>query len=143
MTVAAATTAWRLVRPDGRPTRCLLSEISSHHDVVVWNGPSIVVWERYPTATEARGRADELWTVLVAHGCEPAAGERFEVEPVTAFKRSCPDCGSGSGDVRHRRSGFLVLGCEACGRAWNSRERAAVDDRRSAPRTQPDRRQAA
>jgi hypothetical protein len=143
MNMRATTTAWKMVRPNGRPSRCLVSRISGFADVVVWNGPSIVLWERFHSAAEAYGRADELWTMLVAHGCEPAAGERFEAEPVTPFRRRCPACASATADVRHRRSGFLVLGCEQCGRAWNSRERTAADDRRSTPRTQPDRRQAA
>ena len=143
MTRVATTTAWRMVRPNGRPSRCLVSRISGFFDVIVWNGPSIVLWERFHTATEAQGRTNELWTMLVAHGCEPASGERFDTEPVTTFRRSCPACGSSAGDVRHRRSGFLVLGCEQCGRAWNSRERTAGDDRRSTSRTQPDRRHAA
>lgn len=143
MTMCATTSAWRMVRPNGRPTRCVVSHISGHHDVVVWNGPSIVLWERYQTAGDAQRRADELWTMLVAHGCEPGAGERFDTEPASPFRRSCPACRSAAGDVRHRRSGFLVLGCERCGRAWNSRERTAADDRRSTPRTQPDRRHAA
>src|SRR5688572_20429821 len=81
--MSATRSAWRMVRPNGRPSRCLISKINGHHDVVVWNGPSIVLWERFHTAEEAQGRADELWTMLVAHGCEPSAGERFETEPGT------------------------------------------------------------
>ena len=143
MTMSTTRSAWRMVRPNGRPSRCLVSKINGHHDVIVWNGPSIVLWERFHTATEAQNRTDELWTMLVAHGCEPTAGERFDAEPGTPFRRSCSACVGGVGNVRHRRRSFVVLGCEQCGRAWNSRERTASDDRRSTIRTQPDRRQAA
>ena len=111
MTMSAATTTWRLVRPNGRPSRCLLSEIAGHTDVIVWNGPSIVLWERHQSLAEARHRADELWTVLVAYGCEPAAGEPSVFGTSLPFRRSCPDCHDGTGRVRHRRGGYLVVEC--------------------------------
>lgn len=143
MTMSAATTTWRLVRPNGRPSRCLLSEIAGHTDVIVWNGPSIVLWERHQSLADARHRADELWTVLVAYGCEPAVGEPLMFRTSLPFRRSCPDCQDETGRVRHRRGGYLVVECERCGRTWNAQERSFNAERRLMPRTDPDRRHAA
>ncbi len=68
--------AWRLVRPNGRAARCLLSDVAGHYDVVLWNGSSIVLWERHATIDDARHRADELWTLLVAREPMPVLTSR-------------------------------------------------------------------
>lgn len=134
--------AWRLRRPNGRATRCLLSEIEGRWDVIVWNDASVVLWERHPSAEAAGRRADELWTMLVAYGCEPES-EAPKQEP-TPFRRACPECDhAASGQVRYRRSGFLVMSCGACGRSWNDRERSGRPDRRTQARSSGDRRKAA
>jgi hypothetical protein len=58
-----------------RSARCALLEDCGHWDVVVWNGPSIVLWERVDTEEIARARSDEYWSLMVSRGWGPAEGE--------------------------------------------------------------------
>lgn len=116
------------MRPNGRPTRCLVSVIDGHWDVVVWNASSIAMWERFLSADEAERRADELWTMLVAYGCEPAGDLTQRGE--SAFVRCCAACARSEAAVSHRRHGYLVMRCGACGHAWNDKERSSQRDRR-------------
>ena len=74
--MSATISAWRVVRPNGRPARCLLSAIEGHYDVVVWNGSSIVLFEQHASVDEARHRADELWIQLVAQDGAPVLASR-------------------------------------------------------------------
>jgi hypothetical protein len=137
---------WTLVNPSGRPARCLLSRCNGHRDVIVWNGPSIVLWERCHSEEEADRRADELWSVLVASGWSPGAEESGEEPPGTVtsiFRRTCAECGAPSAVVTHRRHGFIVMSCESCQERWNDRERVAAHDRRQQQRDVHDRRRAA
>ena len=141
--MSTATSAWKLIRPNGRPTRCLLSAINGHCDVIVWNGPSIVLWERHHGRDNAGRRADELWTMLVAYGCQPPPDEDRWTASLP-FRRTCPDCQHRTASVRHQRGEYLVLGCPLCGQSWNARERTASIDRRVNVRTEgTDRRKAA
>jgi ribosomal protein L37AE/L43A len=141
--MSTTTSAWKLIRPNGRPTRCLLSAISGHCDVIVWNGASIVLWERHLAREEAQRRADELWTMLVAHGARPVAPETLQEERAVEFVRACPDCRSQTAGIRHRRREFLVVACSKCGQTWNGRDRSAAVDRRTMLRDGADRRRAA
>jgi hypothetical protein len=119
-------------------------EDCSRWDVIVWNGPSIVLWERVDTEEIARARSDEYWALMVAGGWEPAEGDPNHTgggpEP---FRRKCAECGERAGAVTHRRNAFIVVTCEACG--WRSRDhaRTARYDRRHGQREHSDRRRAA
>ena len=139
----ATITAWNLAGSRGRTSRCLIKDAGGRADVIVWNGPSIVLWERCPTHRDAETRADELWTLLVAHGAVPPVDEVTRGGGPEPFRRTCPECSDLSGAVTHRRNAFLVLACESCGFHWNARGRIAGNDRRLLPRTQPDRRRRA
>ena len=141
--MSTAITAWMLAGPRGRPSRCLIKEADGRSDVIVWNGPSIVLWERCATAAEASRRADELWTMLVAHGRVPPVEEMSQGGGPEPFRRTCPECQQVAGEVTHRRNAFLVLGCQACGFRWNDRARSGGQDRRVTARPQADRRRVA
>lgn len=144
--MSTTVTAWRLSADATRrrSARCLLVDRSGHWDVIVWNGPSIVLWERVETERIARARADEYWALMVSHGWLPAAGEPEHTgggpEP---FRRTCPECGATAAGVTHRRNSFIVLACDACDWRGQARARTARGDRRQAQREQPDRRRAA
>lgn len=140
--MSVTATAWNLTR-DRRPSRCLISETDGGWDVIVWNGPSIVLWERQPTAEAASARADELWTVLVAYGAAPPDEHlKLVVGATDAFRRTCPDCEQPAARVTHVRGAYVVLACDACAYAWNDRRRTSTKDRRLTPRV-GDRRKAA
>ena len=141
--MSTTVTAWNLAGPRGRASRCLIKDEDGRAAVIVWNGPSIVLWERCPTRTAAHGRADELWTMLVAHGWVPPKDEVNHGGGPEAFRRTCPECQEYAGGVTHRRNAFIVLACQACGFRWNDRARVGGADRRVTPRSQADRRRAA
>jgi hypothetical protein len=140
--MSTAISAWKLIRPNGRPTRCLLSVVNGYCDVIVWNGPSIVLWERHRRTDDAARRADELWTILVAYGCQPMPHESSDNASVH-FRRACPECLQQTAAVRYRRGEYLVLNCGVCGQLWHARERNASFDRRAMTREGADRRKAA
>ena len=130
-------TAWRLTWPDGRPVRCLISERDGRWKVLIWEGVHIVVCERRDSDEAALARADELWQVLVSHGC--SANSRRAFEP---YRRACPQCHQRSGVVMHRHPGTMSLVCTACQYAWDGGARMAQHDRRLGSRAQFDRRAA-
>ena len=144
--MSPTTTAWILEATSARrrSARCALLEDGRHWDVIVWNGPSIVLWERVDTEEIARARSDEYWSLMVSHGWEPAGGEPNHTgggpEP---FRRTCPECREHAGGVTHRRNAFIVMTCEACGWRWSDHARTAREDRRHARREYSDRRRAA
>jgi hypothetical protein len=141
--MSATVTAWTLAGPQGRVSRCLIKPADGRRDVIVWNGPSIVLWERCASEEAAHFRADELWTLLVAHAWVPPEQDANRGGGPEPFRRGCPECQQQTGRVTNRRNAFLVLACDACGFRWNARARTAAGDRRLAPRAQPDRRRAA
>ena len=132
--------AFKLVRPDGRSTRCLLSNVEGRCNVILWNASSIVLWERHESSDSARHRTDELWTMLVSQGYEPPRpGPTLDSAPL--YRRKCPDCGLETATVRYRRGAFLVVDCSRCHRSWNDRARTGIGDRRAVARKQSDRRE--
>ena len=142
----STTIAWTLWASSarGRSARCAVVEECSHWDVIIWNGPSIVLWERLGTEAVAKERSDEYWSLMVSRGWEPVAGEPNHTgggpEP---FRRACPECGERAGAVTHRRNAFIVMTCEACGWRSSDHARTARHDRRHSQREHSDRRRAA
>ena len=132
--------SWTLTNPAGEPSRCVVQQGSGGHDVIVWNGASIVLWECVRGREEALARADEFWTLLVAQGRIPEDPEPAVPQP---FVRRCPECGVGSAALAHARNRFGVLACARCGFRWNDRLRSITADRRTVTRESADRRRAA
>ena len=132
--------SWTLTNPAGEPSRCVVQQGSGGHDVIVWTGASIVLWDSVRARDDALARADEFWTVLVAQGRIPDDVEPAVPEP---FARTCRECGMGSAALAHARNRFAVLACHRCGYRWNDRLRSITADRRTVDRGSGDRRRAA
>lgn len=66
--ISKTSAAWKLVRPDGRLAKCLISARQRGWSVVLWSGRRIAVWESFLTVEAAVRRARELRAMLVDGG---------------------------------------------------------------------------
>jgi hypothetical protein len=71
--VGLAIIAWRLCNASGQPAQCIVNERDRRWQVIVREGPRIVLAERCESDDVAFERANEIWRTMVEQGwTEPA-----------------------------------------------------------------------
>lgn len=61
-------TAWRLVDRSGKPSHCTISERDGRWQLIINEGPMVVLTERCASDDAALIRANQIWKVMTENG---------------------------------------------------------------------------